>query len=146
MYPDPWYFVTLLGEAEIWVWFMIGLMVIYTFLRYKTSYAKKPRMKTFKNFLFLAVISLLIAYVMVTGLKFGTAIPRPCIACPQDAMIITGNCNLYCPHDDSFPSGHATIIFTFLTSLLLVIRKKWVIPLYVIGILVGYSRDRKSVV
>ncbi|MFH1364095.1 MAG: phosphatase PAP2 family protein, partial [Candidatus Aenigmatarchaeota archaeon] len=43
-------------------------------------------------------------------------------------------------HDDSFPSGHATIIFTFLTSLLLVIRKKWVIPLYVIGILVGYSR------
>lgn len=129
---DFWYTITYLGEAELWSGIFIVLILAYLFLRYKRS---NTNMKIIKNFIIVGLISLLIGFVLVTALKDGLAIPRPCVPCSVDV-----DCNEYCPESFAFPSGHATIIFTVVTSLLLTAKKKWVLPLYLVALLVAVSR------
>jgi len=136
MDPNLWYEVTLFGGAVTWTVLFIAFTLIYLFLRYKTSYAKNKRVKLFKKFLIVSLISLLIGYMLVTGIREVTAIPRPCIPC--DSAYI--GCNEYCTPDFSFPSGHTVIAFIVTTSLVLVARSRKLVPLYILAALVGISR------
>jgi membrane-associated phospholipid phosphatase len=74
-------------------------------------------------------------------------VPRPCTPCSSlgTGMFPLGTdlsaaCNPYCDTDSSFPSGHAGTIFAVFSSLCVAFRKRLVIPLFLIPILVAYSR------
>jgi membrane-associated phospholipid phosphatase len=73
---------------------------------------------------------------VVFCLKGFINIERPCVACEPHME----ECNPYCLADNSFPSGHAAIIFAVFSSIYVNIRKKWFTPLFLIPFAVSMSR------
>lgn len=121
---DIWFLITLFGQPEIWLGVVVSLLVGYAIVRKKLG----KRRKILKSFLMVFVIAFLITFVAVVEIKEITHIPRPCT---QE--------NPYCETDYSFPSGHAALIFSFVSSVALFIRKKS-LPLIPLAVLVAYSR------
>jgi len=132
---DAWFVITLIGTPEFWAGFSLFLMGLYFFMR---GYGKKS--KSFRSFLILMIPSLFFALLLTQGIKTGLAIPRPCTPC--DA-ISSALCNPYCTHDYSFPSGHATTLFTVFTAAFLTVSKKYkkrIVLGYIIPLVVSLSR------
>lgn len=130
---DVWYFITLIGEPELWLALTGVLLVIYFLVR------KRIPLKT-KNFLKGVLITFILSLWLTAGITFflknSTSFKRPCIPCDGGQ---TG-CNPYCPEDSSFPSGHSAIIFSVATSLFLVFRKKELLLLFPLAFIVAVSR------
>lgn len=126
-----WYVITLLGTPEFWIGFSVFLIGLYFFMR---GFGKSTL--GFKRFLILMIPSLLVALFLTQTMKFGLAVPRPCIPCPAEL------CNPYCTHDFSFPSGHTATMFTVLTAGFLVSKKykKQIILGYIIPLVISLSR------
>lgn len=131
---DVWFAITLLGAPVFWAGLSLFLIGLYFFMR---GYGK--RNDRFRNFLILMITSLVVVLIATNALKIGFALPRPCTPC-NDMSSIT--CNPYCLPDYSFPSGHASIMFSVFTSGFLVARKfkKQAILGYLIALVVSLSR------
>ncbi len=128
-----WYILTLLSEPEAWGVIGLCLIGIYLLLR-KTRLKGHPNLVLFKRFVIIFVISLFITYGLVLLLKAVLQVPRTCTPCPG-----TG-CNPYCLPDYSFPSGHSATAFVLFTTMYLVIRKRRLLPVFIIPILMALSR------
>jgi undecaprenyl-diphosphatase len=90
-----------------------------------------------KRFISVLLPSLVIVLLLVLFLKTEFPVARLCTPC----TMIQDLCNPYCPaNDPSFPSGHAATIFTAITALWLVQRKRWQLPVFLIAIAVAASR------
>jgi membrane-associated phospholipid phosphatase len=123
-----WYGISLLGTPEMWGAVAGVLVLSYLFLRRRGKHAK------FKGFVFVFVISLFLVFGLVQGLKTLTGVPRPC-----------GLENPHCPPEggyaySSFPSGHSASGFVVFTSLFLAFRRKKYLPVFVLPLLVAWSR------
>jgi membrane-associated phospholipid phosphatase len=133
-----WYAITLLGTPEYWAVFALILAATYFILRY--SIPENPSWKRFrpslKRFLMVFIPSILLVFGATLLIKNLWYVPRPCTLC----ILSPGSCNPYCDTDSSFPSGHAGTIFVVFSSLYLSTRKRLTIPLFIIPILVSYSR------
>lgn len=121
---NPWFLITLLGTPELWLGIAGGVGVFYFIFRKNLG----KRRKTLRGFAMVFVVSLLLTFGVVQGIKSTVNIPRPC-----------GQENPYCEPDSSFPSGHAAAIFVFFGPLLIFLKRMW-LPLLVIPLLVAYSR------
>ena len=73
---------------------------------------------------------------MKRSYKFAFNIERPCVSCGIEMT----DCNPYCLSDNSFPSGHAAIIFAVFSSFYINLRKKWFTPFFLVPFLVAVSR------
>lgn len=130
---DPLYLVTFIGEPELWIALMPLLIILYFVVRFQWPKYRMPM----KRFLTVLVPSLAIVLVIMFFIKIEFPVARPCVPC----TMIQETCNPYCPaNDPSFPSGHATTIFTVFASLWLVQRKRWQLPVFIIPAIVAYSR------
>ncbi|OYT42335.1 MAG: hypothetical protein B6U78_01450 [Candidatus Aenigmarchaeota archaeon ex4484_224] len=117
-----WIFFSYFGDFVYWLGFGISFLLIYPFLD------KRDREKT-KWILQFLIPSIIISYFIAQILKNFFQISRPCIGLN------------YCPSTYSFPSGHSTIAFAWITSMLLAYRKKKIAYLFLpIPFLVGISR------
>jgi membrane-associated phospholipid phosphatase len=143
-----WYFITLLGTPEYWAAIAAGLVAVYFILRFSVHGSSWKKYKpTLKRLLIVFIPSLLIVFGLTIALKDTLNIPRPCTPCSSLATGIyptgtdlSGACNPYCDSDSSFPSGHAATAFTVFSSLYFTFRRRLAIPLFIIPILVAYSR------
>ncbi len=143
-----WYAITLLGTPEYWAFLAAGLTAAYFILGFAIpeSQTWKKHRPFFRKFLLILVPSLLIFLGAAFAIKTFAPIPRPCTPCTSSLTdclsqdCISQYCNPYCPEDSSFPSGHAGTMFTVFTSLYLTGRKKLILPLFIIPVLVSYSR------
>ncbi len=126
---DVWYFITLAGEARIWLLIsaLIAILYVVGVLR-RNEYTKKC------TAVFLVSVWLTVGLVFI--LKGFIPVERPCIPCVSGAE----GCNPYCPTDSSFPSGHSAIIFSVFSSLYLCAKKRKFIPLFIVPFLVSASR------
>lgn len=131
---SPWYFVTLTGEPRIWLVLTGMLIIAYFICRKKVS---KERKKTLKKGIMFFVISIWIVMLATLLIKYVTDIQRPCSPCFNS---VSNSCNPYCLEDPSFPSGHTSIIFAVFSSLYLIWKKKRFLPIFIIPIMVGFSR------
>jgi membrane-associated phospholipid phosphatase len=117
--PIVWANVTILGDT------LIALVIILPFIY------KKPNV--FWPILFAGIIALLVSH----GIKNLLVVPRPpAIMDPQSFEIIGP-----AYRQRSFPSGHATTVFTFATVILSYKRsKKYKIYILSLALLIGVSR------
>ena len=116
-----WIFFSYFGDIAYWLGFTISFFLIFPFLE------ERDREKT--RWIYLLLIpTILCSYGISLIIKQIFQISRPCIGLAN------------CPSTYSFPSGHATIAFTFVTIILLKFRKKIFIPLIFLAMLVGISR------
>lgn len=131
-----WNIISFLGEPVLWVAVSIVLVLVYAFPRMLVWKGKKrgPRRKKFKKFLFVFLISLYLTMGIMQAGKMFFDIPRPCIVCPAEG------CNPYCLPDSTFPSGHSATVFVFFSSLAIIFRNRWTVPLFIIPALVALSR------
>ena len=131
-----WAQISLLGNPVIWVILSMFLIIAYLLPRFTVWRGKKrgPKRRKFKIFLFIFLVSLYLTFGVIQAAKSLNDTPRPCVLCPAEG------CNPYCLPDSTFPSGHSATIFVFFSSLVVVFRKKWTIPLFIIPVLVGLSR------
>ena len=129
-----WYTITFLGTPEFWVSITLFLAGLYFFMKgYGT---RKDRLK---NFLVLMIPSIIAVLIVIQIMKFGFAIPRPCISCDAISSSI---CNPYCTTNFSFPSGHTAIVFGMITAGFIVSKKyrKQMILGFIIPLIVALSR------
>ncbi len=131
-----WDIISFFGEPLLWVVISIVLVLMYLFPRISFWRGKKrgPKRRKFKKFSVVFLISLYITFGAIQAAKLIFDIPRPCVPCPSEG------CNPYCLPDSTFPSGHSATIFVFFSSLVIVFRKKWTLPLFIIPTLVAVSR------
>lgn len=125
-----WYIFGYFGE----IWFWLLIIIIFFFIYFILKRRKSKHVLWFKRFFNLFFISILTTYFIVLSLKLIFNIQRICIPCPGI------DCNPYCPSDPSFPSGHAAVGFSVFTSIYLLIKRKWIFPIFTIPIMIGYSR------
>jgi len=130
---DFWYLVTSIGEPQVWAASAAILLLSYFIFRKKLSSEKR---KLFRKVLYIYIPGVLVSLLIVLLMKSLITIERPCIPC----VIATNNCNQYCDIDNSFPSGHTTAMFAVVTSLYLALRRKQLLPLYIIALYVAASR------
>ena len=118
-----WYFFSYFGDVAYWLGFLISFFIIYPFL-----YEKDKR--KFRWILYFLLPSVFLSYLSSFILKEYFKVPRICAGLE------------YCPETYAFPSGHATIAASFLTTAILLFRKKYKIHaiLFILAILVCYSR------
>jgi len=133
-----WFAITLLGTPEYWGYFglfsLAGYFLLRVLLRGNPGWKKaKPFIK---RFLVIFLPSIALFFALMLGLKTFIFIPRPCTPCLDGAA----SCNPFCDTDSSFPSGHSGTIFVVFTSLYLTIRKRSSLALFIIPILVSFSR------
>jgi len=107
-------------------------VIVYLGLRRYGKYPKERRI--LKNFLLLIVPALAISIFGSEFLKLVFQVPRPCIPCPADA------CNIYCPATFSFPSGHTSTITGIVTGLVLLLRKREYLFIYIVPVVIAASR------
>lgn len=124
-----WYMITLIGEPEAWL--VICLVLFLFYFAFRSRWKKS---KQFKDFMFLLVPSIILVLVLAYSVKVVIQVPRPCIVCPAP------DCNPYCDTGFAFPSGHAASIFVVFTSLSLFVKRKKFLLVYIIPILISYSR------
>jgi membrane-associated phospholipid phosphatase len=129
-----WYFITIAGAPEVWVFVSLGLVLIYFLLKNKMP---KSRKEKFKKFLKIYLPSIMITLISIFLIKYLFPIERPCIPCTNGNQ---ENCDLYCPADGSFPSGHAATAFVVFTSLFLVLRKRKFLWIFIIPFIISFSR------
>lgn len=128
---------TVQNEWITWVILSILLVALYFVLRHTIWRGEHPEeRKILKKFLIVFFVSVIITILVVQGMKYGFNVPRPCIPCTDGVS----ECNLYCPDEPSFPSGHSAMIFTLFTSFFLIYRKKHFLPFFIFPALVAYSR------
>ena len=132
---DLWYFVTLVGQPELWMASTLVAAILYVYLRKSQDAGKREKTK---KVVVLYIAGIWIALSLVFVLKNTIQMPRPCVPCEQGQLL--GTCNPYCGSDASFPSGHAAAIFAAFSSIYLATRKKWLVPLLIIPVLISYSR------
>jgi len=134
-----WYAITVLGTPEYWGFAALALIAVYFALRYliPENPAWKKHKPAFKKFLRVFIPSIAIIFIVILGIKTFLYVPRPCIPCTEIAPAV---CNPFCDTDSSFPSGHAGTIFVVFSSLYLTFRRRLAIPLFIIPVLVSYSR------
>lgn len=132
---DLWYCVTLAGQPEVWMASTLVAALIYAYLR--KGLGAESRKKA-KAVVLIYMIGIWLSLSLVFILKNAVQTERPCIPCEQGQLL--GTCNPYCIPDNSFPSGHSAAIFAAFTSLYIGTRKKWLIPLFILPLLVSYSR------
>lgn len=130
---DFWYLVTLIGEPQMWAASTAIILLAYFIFRKKLSSDKR---KLFRKVLYIYIPGVLVALLIVILMKNNIYMERPCTPC----IVPSDNCNPYCDIDNSFPSGHTTAIFAAVTSLYLALRRKEILPLYVLALLVAASR------
>jgi undecaprenyl-diphosphatase len=133
---DAWYLVTLAGDPQMWALSTVILAIAYLLLRKKLEPGKR---KLFKRVLHIYVPGVITTLLIVLILKNAIIVERPCTPCGA-LLEIAENCNPYCETDSSFPSGHAAVIFSVVTSLYLGLEKRKFMLLYVISALVASSR------
>ena len=133
-----WYAITLLGTPEFWGLAAAGLLVIYVAMdRLATGNNAWKRCKPgLKKFLFVFLPSIALVFALTLGIKTLWYIPRPCTPC----SVTPANCNPFCDIDSSFPSGHAATAFVVFTSVYMTFRKRWILSLFIIPVLIAYSR------
>ncbi len=131
-----WYAITLLGTPEYWAFAATVLVITYLVLRQLAPESKgfKKHRPAFRKFLMVFIPSIIIVFGVTLLIKNTAYIQRPCTPCPGEA------CNPYCDIDSSFPSGHAGTIFVVFSSLYVAFRKRLAIPMFIIPVLVSYSR------
>lgn len=127
---ETWLLITYLGDPRLW----IGLSVIFFLIRMFYRYKKKDNFKWATYFVIFVGVSMGLAFLLSTGMKYYFQIPRECIPCPADF------CNQLCDESFSFPSGHATAAFAAFTGLFLILKKKKHVWLLIFPILVSLSR------
>jgi undecaprenyl-diphosphatase len=130
---DLWYCVTLAGQPEVWMASTLVAALIYAYLRKGLGTESRKRAKAV---VLIYIIGIWLSLSLVFILKNAVQTERPCIPCNS----LAENCNPYCGTDNSFPSGHAAAIFAAFTALYAGTRKKWLIPLFILPVLVSYSR------
>lgn len=135
-----WYTVSAFGMAELWAGISLGLVVLYLVLRqtawrHQTQHTRNRIV--LKRVALLLLVSLTLTYLLTFALKVGIQQDRPCIVCEFENQ---EGCNPYCPHSYSFPSGHASIIFSAAAVGFLLIRRKEALLLFVPAFIVAYSR------
>jgi membrane-associated phospholipid phosphatase len=132
-YLEPMYIITLLGEPLFWALLCPALIAYYFFIRNRNH----GQRHFLKNFLPQLALGLAVSLLVVFFLKMVFPMARPCTPC----TVIQMTCNPYCPlNDTSFPSAHAASAFAAYTSLWLVQRKGWQLPIFVLPLAVAYSR------
>ena len=134
-----WYAITVLGTPEYWGFITAGLVIAYFALMHAIpeNPAWKNHRPAFRKFLLVFVPSITILFVLTLGIKTAWYVQRPCTSC---LITASPGCNPFCDMDSSFPSGHAGTIFVVFSSLYLAFRKRWILPLFIIPVLVSYSR------
>lgn len=116
-----WEFFSYFGDIAYWLGFSISFLIVYPFL------SKTDRKKT-EWILKLLIPSILLAYFISFNLKLIFKVERPCAGYE------------YCPSSYSFPSGHATVAFAWISVLFAYKRKKVFWLLLPIPFLVALSR------
>lgn len=130
---DFWYVVTLAGEPTMWAFSTVILAVAYLMLGKRLEPEKRELLK---KVAYIYIPSVAITLLLVLVIKSAVYIERPCISC---ALNIS-DCNPYCDTDSSFPSGHASAIFSVVTSLLICLKKKKLLLLYTLPVIISSSR------
>lgn len=117
-----WSFVTIFGDVAFWVGGAAAAYFVRVFL------PKDERKHV--SWLVIGIIpAAMVAFLLAYVLKDFFMVPRPCYGA------------LGCPVEFAFPSGHATVIFAGVTTLLLFHRRrKLILPLYTLAVLVALSR------
>jgi membrane-associated phospholipid phosphatase len=134
-----WNLLSVSNEWIMWIFLCVTLVVLYFLLRQLIWRKERPEERLiFKRFLIVFLVSMVVAVLVIHGLKSGLQVPRPCVPCGRGVT----ECNPYCPPlwDYSFPSGHAGTIFVLFTSFFLVFRRKWFLMFFLFPALVAYSR------
>jgi membrane-associated phospholipid phosphatase len=135
LFLDPMYIVTFIGEPELWAALSVALILIY----FLVSRRWPGRFLFFKRFLAVLIPTLVVVLLIVLLLKLSFPMARPCTPCTMVQEVSL--CNPYCPAGDpSFPSAHAGVAFGVFTTLWLVKRKVWQLPIFILPVLVAYSR------
>jgi membrane-associated phospholipid phosphatase len=130
---EVWYFITLIGESVFWL-ILTGVLIGLYFLTRKRLSLKTKAFA--KKGMIIFIAGLWITAGVTFALKYSIPIERPCIPC-------TGNqedCNPYCPDENSFPSGHSAVIFCVSTSVFLIFKKVKFLAIYLIALVVAFSR------
>ncbi|MCS7123107.1 MAG: phosphatase PAP2 family protein [Candidatus Aenigmarchaeota archaeon] len=116
-----WHFFSYFGDISFWLGFSISFVLVYSLL------SKKDRAKV-EWILTDLIPVVLISYIVTIVLKFVFFIPRPCIGLE------------FCPPLPSFPSTHSAVAFAFTTIVILNLKNKKHLLLFVLAFLVGFSR------
>ncbi len=133
LFLNPLYVLTFIGEPLLWAALSVVLIGVYFLVRF---YWHKRRLPL-KSFLMVMIPSLAIVLALSFFLKAEFPMARPCTPC----TMIQESCNPYCPaNDPSFPSGHAATAFAVFTSLWLVQRKGWQLPIFILPAAIAASR------
>jgi membrane-associated phospholipid phosphatase len=104
-----------------WIGMLIQNPVAYAIMIFALIIGGEGRHRKQKKILF----SLLLSFALVAGIKYAMAVERPCFG--ED----------WCPDSYSFPSLHAAIAFTLMTSFL----NKKSYPYYLLfALFVGFTR------
>lgn len=119
---NPWFWITLAGEPELWLGVAGGAAAIYLAMHKRAKKGNK-----LKPFLEVLILGLLLTLAATAAIKQAAAVERPC-----------DSANAYCLDDYSFPSGHAAGTFAAATSLALFWRRG--LLAYVLAGLIAYSR------
>ena len=115
-----WRIVTEFGNLFFWIIISFLTIYLYPFL---------PRKMKKIDWVFkLLLLSVLLSYSVTFTLKNIFKVPRPCVG------------ESFCPNSYSFPSGRSTTIFSAITAIFLKFRRKKFLLLYLLAILVAYSR------
>lgn len=134
-----WYAITVLGTPEYWGFAAVGLIAAYFAFRHMIpeNPAWKKHKHAFRKFLTVFLPSIAIVFIVILGIKALWYLPRPCTPCTE---IAPAGCNPFCDTDSSFPSGHSGTIFVVFSSLYFTLRKRSILPLFIIPVLVSFSR------
>jgi len=134
-----WYAITVLGTPEYWGFAALGLTAAYFALKYMIpeNPSWKKHKPAFRKFLLVFIPSITILFALTLGIKTAWYVQRPCTPCTE---IAPNGCNPFCDTDSSFPSGHAGTSFVVFSSLYLAFRRRSLLPLFIISVLVSYSR------
>lgn len=117
-----WQILSIFGDLEFWIGASL-VSLIFLF-----AVPKKAR-KNIAWFVFLTLPAVIMSYAVVYTMKIYFKIPRPCWGL------------IACPSDYSFPSAHAAVIFTAVTTLVFHYKNKHLgIILFLLGCLVALSR------
>lgn len=121
-YEIVWIFISYFGDMGYWLGFTAAFFIVF-------SLSAREDRKKYSWVIYALLPAVLSAYILHHVLEIIFKVPRPCAG-------LVG-----CPSGYSFPSGHASVIFAFMSVTLLFERKRkyylWSIPL---AILVGLSR------
>lgn len=128
-----WYLITLIGSPEMWIFSTGVFFVAYMLFRNRLDSRNRGIVK---KLLFVYMVSIWLTLGIVFGLKGVVNIQRPCVPCGLEME----ECNPYCLADNSFPSGHAAIIFAVFSSIYINFKKKWFWPFFTIPVVVSVSR------